>query len=123
MTMDPGEIKLSFQQAKNKKNQMQVLAELNTCSRKEIKEILIEQGVNEDEIPKFRGPMKKSEMQNKKCEQKIPDIVIQTMEEKKNAIMNQLTELEEKMQELKKREEQLTENYADINNYLQEVVK
>ena len=79
--------------------------------------------MNEDEIPKFRGPMKKSEMQNKKCEQKIPDIVIQTMEEKKNAIMNQLTELEEKMQELKKREEQLTENYADINNYLQEVVK
>lgn len=54
MEMSAADIKRSYEQAgsspKNKKNQIQILAELNGCDRDTIREILIKQGVPEAEI-------------------------------------------------------------------------
>lgn len=54
MEMSAADIKRSYEQAgpspKDKKNQIQILAELNGCDRDTIREILIKQGVPEAEI-------------------------------------------------------------------------
>lgn len=49
MQMSVGEIKRSYDQAKNKKHQIDVLADLNCCSREDIEKIL---AVESSRIPK-----------------------------------------------------------------------
>lgn len=44
MTMDNTEIRISFEQAKNKSKQIGILAELNFCSKEKIRDILAAQG-------------------------------------------------------------------------------
>lgn len=55
MEMTNGEIITSYRQAKDKKKQIEVLADLNMCSKDEIVEILKEQGVPHRELPRNRG--------------------------------------------------------------------
>ena len=44
MTMTPAEIAADYRQAKTKTKQITILADLNSCSKDEIKEILLQQG-------------------------------------------------------------------------------
>lgn len=55
MEMTNGEILRKYQQARDQKQQVKILADLNLCSRAKIIEILIEQGVDPKELPKIRG--------------------------------------------------------------------
>lgn len=55
MEMSKGEITTSYRQAKDKKKQIEVLSELNMCSKEEIVEILKEQGIPHRELPRNRG--------------------------------------------------------------------
>lgn len=74
LTMGMAEIRTRYLGAADKRQQIKILAECNACSKEKIREILIEQGVPEDELPKTRAPRKKPEEKNK-----APD----TKEEKK----------------------------------------
>ncbi|MBQ4556540.1 MAG: hypothetical protein IJA60_02705 [Clostridia bacterium] len=56
MQMDKGEILRSFNNAESKKKQVSILAELNAVPKDTIIDILIEQGVDEKELPKRRKP-------------------------------------------------------------------
>ena len=54
------EIVGKFKRADNKKDILQILAELNACQVDEIKEVLLKNGISEDEFPKKRGKKPKS---------------------------------------------------------------
>lgn len=55
MQMTHGEILVSYRQAKNKKEQVKILAELNACTQDEIKKILLETGADVRELPRNRA--------------------------------------------------------------------
>ena len=61
LPMDNGEIYRSYKDAKNKKEQMMILAELNATTIERIREILLAQGVPPQSLPRNRK--KKSEAQ------------------------------------------------------------
>lgn len=54
MQMKPGEIVRNYQEAKNKADQVQILAELNACEKEEIITILKEAGISPKELPRNR---------------------------------------------------------------------
>lgn len=66
MQMSNAEIVASYKNSVNRNRQVGVLAELNACDKERIKEILIEGGVPESELPKKRGPKPKSAAYSKK---------------------------------------------------------
>lgn len=55
MYMKIEEILKSYQEAKDKKNQITILADMNACSKREIKDELIKAGIPEEELPKLRA--------------------------------------------------------------------
>ena len=55
MTMNENEIVRSFKEAKKKREQIGILAELNSCSRDKIRDILIRNGISEAELPAKKG--------------------------------------------------------------------
>lgn len=59
--MTEEEIVRNFKQAKNKREQIKILADLNCTSRDEIKEILKKNGVSEEELPAKPGRKVKKE--------------------------------------------------------------
>lgn len=54
MQMKPEEIRRSYEKAARKEAQIGILAELNLCQKEDIRQILIKQGIPEDELPKRR---------------------------------------------------------------------
>ena len=52
--MTRAEILKSYKEAKDKKNQITILADMNICSKQEIRDELIKAGVPGEELPKFR---------------------------------------------------------------------
>lgn len=155
MVMTPREIVSSYQRAENKKHQLQILADLNLCSRTEIKEILISQGVQEEEIPAFKASRAEMDAANKrKCSEEkkepkdtavertqvkrpkedvekqkklvvvkesmkhMPAAVLEALEKQKSELMAALMENTNKMDELKKVEDNLTRQYAEIVDYI-----
>lgn len=55
MNMTREEMLKSYKGAKDKKNQITILADMNIYSKQEIRDELIKAGVPEEELPKFRG--------------------------------------------------------------------
>lgn len=104
MEMQPGEIKRSFLGAKNRREQLQILAERNCCTKGEIVEILLQQGVPETDIPKQPGRKKQTGKQPE--EPKLPKMV-------REIIMAKMVELQEGIDgakdAIKQNEEQITE--------------
>lgn len=54
LEMTPEEIVRSYREAADKKEQVQILADLNLCSRETIRRVLIEGGVKPQELPRQR---------------------------------------------------------------------
>lgn len=73
LKMTPEEIRRSFNEAAKKGEQITILAELNLCSKDEIKEVLLEQGVPETEIPK-QGRRRKEAGEKKEGSKKKVDV-------------------------------------------------
>lgn len=70
MTMTPAEIAADYRQAKTPLKQIGILADLNQCSRKEIVDILREQGC---ELPKFYAKKESTQAQESKHVEGIVD--------------------------------------------------
>ena len=54
LPMTNEEILISYRESKDKKLQVKILSELNVCSQEQIKEILIQEGVRQCELPRNR---------------------------------------------------------------------
>lgn len=54
LPMTPGEIVTSYRQAANKKEQIKILSQLNACPPEEIKQVLVENGVDILDLPVMR---------------------------------------------------------------------
>lgn len=65
MQMSNAEIVAKFNRADDKKAQIGILADLNGCDKEKIKQILLEGGVPESELPKARGPKPKETKEQK----------------------------------------------------------
>lgn len=65
MQMTNGEIIANYRQAKNKKEQLKILAELNACTQDEIKKILLEGGLDVRQLPRTREKTEKVTEKNK----------------------------------------------------------
>lgn len=55
MTMSENEIVRDYRTAKKKREQIGILADLNGCSREQIREILLRNGITEAELPAKPG--------------------------------------------------------------------
>ena len=54
LEMTPEEIVRSYREALDKKHQLEVLADLNVCSKEVIRKVLIDNGVRPQELPRQR---------------------------------------------------------------------
>lgn len=61
MQMNENEIVRDFRTAKKKREQIGILAELNQCSREQIRDILLRNGINEAELPSKPGRKRATE--------------------------------------------------------------
>lgn len=55
MTMNENEIVRDFKEAKEKRKQISILADMNQCSREEIRGVLLRNGISEAELPSKPG--------------------------------------------------------------------
>lgn len=55
MQMDEGEITRKYKEAKNKNMQVEILADLNACSKDYIIEILVKNGIEAKQLPRKRN--------------------------------------------------------------------
>lgn len=87
MEMSVGEIKRSYDQAKNKRRQIDILAELNDCDRSEIEKIISVESMREQHEPVKEVVEKPSEK-----EMGLNDVM--------NTLFSRLDELEKKIKPL-----------------------
>jgi ribosomal protein L16 Arg81 hydroxylase len=118
MEMNENEIVKNYRESKNKKQQIDILADMNCCSPEQIKEILKKNGVDlrggnyrakKEETPKEDAkaaspvPERKIEIPEEQIvKNKLPRIVRKTLEEDLDFIEEQLKELIEKKITIKK---------------------
>lgn len=88
--MTVGEITNSYRLAKCKSKQIGILAELCCCTQREIKDILIAQGL-------IKAPKQKE----KKGDEKVPGSVIEALEKEMVSIAEQIDALEARLAEIK----------------------
>ena len=118
MQMTQGEIKREYDSAADKRKQIQILAELNICSKQSIRQILIQEGIPEKDIPEVRNRAKNTETESAAV---ITEAVKKALEEKTEQILSELSDISKKILTLKQREELLTSEYAEISAFIGKV--
>ena len=78
MQMTNEEIIKSYKEAKDKKKQIKILADLNTCDANIIKEILIEAGEAAPRVYKRAAKKPEEKKTAKTAEQELPTAIIKT---------------------------------------------
>lgn len=127
MQMKPEEIRRSYEKAARKEVQIGILAELNACPKEDIRKILIEQGIPEDELPKRRGrkkpdtaPVKKQKTERKtEIPMRVKSALYGAIKEKENQIENLILDKER----AEKGIEVLQEDILEIRKFLGEEQK
>lgn len=112
MQMTNGEIVKSYKEAKEKKKQIEILAQLNACPVANIREILISEGVQ------FPGPKpKKPESSTAETPAEAPKE--KTVPEAVNiAVIEKLTAIQQKISALEDEIEKLNNTAAVLNSWL-----
>lgn len=104
MQMTNNEILADFRQAKDKKAQLKILADLNCCTQDEIRKRLLEAGCDEKEIPsKAKTKSKEAyvppKVEVKKTEGRNPekpsDIIMEALQLMRNDIVSRMAKAEE----------------------------
>lgn len=104
MQMTNNEILANFRQAKDKKEQLKILADLNCCTQEEIRQKLLEAGCDEKEIPTKAKPKPKEtyvppKVEVKKTEgrnlSKSGDIILEALQLMRNDIVSRMARAEE----------------------------
>ena len=118
MTMTKEEIVAEYKQSKNKRNQIQILADLNTCSKDDILTILKESGqVKQQELPRYSnvkaektiapGETKEGELND--LEKSMSEIITELRGENDN-LKGTIQELNDKIGGYETREQNLKMN-------------
>ena len=103
MEMSVGEIKRSYDQAKNKERQIGILAELNDCNRSEIEKII------------------SAESRRNQCE--IAQAVVEKPSEKEMGLNDVMNTLFSRLDELEKKIKPLEEEYRNIKIAIDVIAK
>lgn len=112
MQMTESEIVKDYREAKNKSEQINILADLNCCSKVEIKEILLNNGVSSQELQRKRKPRKKPEESSKH----LPvDTVV-------SVLAQRVKEIDKELQEHSAVVESLEREKEDIVSYIDGMV-
>ena len=109
MQMTNEEIIKSYKEAKDKKKQIKILADLNTCDANIIKEILIEAAPRV-----YKRAAKKPEEKKtaKTAEQELPTAIIKSLTMRMNEIGAAITLQEAKIEELKQERQDIADFLA-----------
>lgn len=110
--MTESEIVRNYREAKNKREQVTILADLNGCEKEEIIEILLRNGVDQKELPRKRKSSKKLEANSKH----LPvDTVI-------SVLAQRVKEIDKELQEHSAVVEALEREKEDIVSYIDGMV-
>lgn len=88
MQMTDIEIVSRYRRAENKKEQLSILAQLNACDEDDIKKILLQGGLTEEDLPKKRGRKPGNKETKKMPEEKV--VVDETKEAEREALAEML---------------------------------
>lgn len=101
MVMDKGEILRDYNQALHKTEQVYILADLNACSPMEIVDVLVEQGIERQQLGRVIGNLKKAPKKAKaKTEQTVSVPHEITVAEAVERLKREVDELEKRRLEI-----------------------
>lgn len=109
MQMTENEIVRNYREAKNKREQVTILADLNSCSKDELIAILLKNGVDSRELPRKRKPKKNPEQEKKT--QSATDTVA-------SILAQRVMQIDKTLQEHYEVVESLEREKADIMTYI-----
>lgn len=109
MQMIENGIVKNYREAKDKREQINILADLNCCSKEEITEILLKNGVDQRELPRKRKPRKKPEESRKHS---AIDTVVSVLAQRIKEIDKELQEHGEVIETLEREKEDIV-SYID----------
>ena len=101
MQMSPEEIRINYSQAKNKREQIKILAQLNLCDEEKIREILVMTG---ETLPAKPGPKKTKPEKNRA--QEIPEAVREAIAREMCRVQDAIDEGKEKVKTCREEIEQ-----------------
>lgn len=112
MIMKPSEILRDYNQAADKKKQLVILSQLNSCSIEEIKQVLREQGVDYRSFPRTCSKDKSNDVRSKKkqsseaSKKSVTDIevviqYIKDLKERRNTLVAEINQIDKKLSEVK----------------------
>lgn len=113
MQMTDSEIVRDYREAKNKREQVTILADLNRCEKEEIIDILLKNGVDQRELPRKRKP--KSKPEEEKRAQSAADTVA-------SILAQRVMQIDKSLQEYYAVIESLEREKADIVTYIDGLV-
>lgn len=120
MNMTPQEIAKEYREAKDKGNQIKILADENLTDRKEIIKILREQGEITDKVPRSKGLRAKAEpgaaIANKKKEESGAAVGMPVSVQA--ALERELVIMQRDIDEQREKAEKLKEQIGDIEQYI-----
>ena len=120
MNMTPQEIAKEYREAKDKGNQIKILADENLTDRKEIIKILREQGEITDKVPRSKGLRAKAEpgaaIANKKKEESGAAVGMPVSVQA--ALERELVIMQRDIDEQREKVEKLKEQIGDIEQYI-----
>lgn len=134
MNMTPQEIAKEYREAKDKGNQIRILADENLTDRKEIIKILREHGEITDKVPRAKGIRTRSEKtaaveakEEKKEEKgaavKVPESVITACERELVLMQQKIDEDESSIEMMEKSIKQMKDRIAENEREMKEIVK
>lgn len=123
MEMTPQEIAKEYREAKDKGNQIKILADENLTDRKEIVKILKEQGEITDKVPRARGARAKAE-KGTEASDKVAAVVkevaaVHIPESVKHALEREMVNMQNDIDSKKDDIKKLKEHIDDIKHYIE----
>ena len=132
MNMTPQEIAKEYREAKDRGNQIKILADENLTDRKEIVKILKEQGEITDKVPRAKGARARAEkgaaVDNQKekgtgAAVEVPESVIKACERELVYMQQQIDEDESSIELWEKSINDLKERIAENERQMKEVAE
>ena len=134
LDMSDSEIVVRYTQAKDKSEQVKILAELNDCPVERIIGILVASGEDNRKFNHLRGQLKKEETQKEQVEvhkeqseaeqsktEKVPKAVIAAVEDKITELQYMINQNKDQVKSLLQHNERFSSRIGILNSWLKEV--
>lgn len=134
LDMSDSEIVVRYTQAKDKSEQVKILAELNDCPVERIIGILVASGEDNRKFNHLRGQLKKEETQKEQVEvhkeqseaeqsktEKVPKAVIAAVEDKITELQYMINQNKDQVKSLLQHNERFSSRIGILTSWLKEV--